>query len=96
VVFRPIGREPPTENLERIDAVCEPPDHGSLISRPDVLAMLVEAGVCPRLPSDMHSYALIPIGYPMGRFGPVRRATLTEGRSSRTDGASRIGMPRLV
>jgi nitroreductase len=30
------------------------------------------------LPSDAHSYALIPIGYPMGRFGPVRRAPLTE------------------
>jgi nitroreductase len=25
------------------------------------------------LPPDWHSYALIPIGYPMGRFGPVRR-----------------------
>jgi nitroreductase len=30
------------------------------------------------LPSDVHSYALIPIGYPMGRFGPVRRVPLTE------------------
>jgi len=30
------------------------------------------------LPSDVHSYALIPMGYPMGRFGPVRRAPLTE------------------
>jgi len=30
------------------------------------------------LPPDVHSYALIPIGYPMGRFGPVRRAPLTE------------------
>ena len=25
------------------------------------------------LPSDAHCYALLPIGYPMGRFGPVRR-----------------------
>jgi nitroreductase len=25
------------------------------------------------LPADWHSYAIIPIGYPMGRFGPVRR-----------------------
>ena len=24
------------------------------------------------------SYALLPIGYPMGRFGPVRRAPLTD------------------
>jgi nitroreductase len=30
------------------------------------------------LPPDVHSYALIPIGYPMGRFGPVRRAPLSE------------------
>jgi len=28
------------------------------------------------LPPDMHSYALLPIGYPMGRFGPVRRVAL--------------------
>jgi nitroreductase len=26
------------------------------------------------LPTDWHSYAIIPIGYPMGRFGPARRA----------------------
>jgi nitroreductase len=25
------------------------------------------------LPSDAHSYAIVPIGYPMGRFGPIRR-----------------------
>ena len=30
------------------------------------------------LPSDVHSYALIPIGYPMGRFGPVRRVPLAD------------------
>jgi len=30
------------------------------------------------LPSDVHTYALIPIGYPMGRFGPVRRAPLAD------------------
>ena len=30
------------------------------------------------LPPDVHSYALIPIGYPMGRFGPVRRAPLAD------------------
>jgi nitroreductase len=29
------------------------------------------------LPADMHSYAILPIGYPMGRFGPVRRVSLT-------------------
>ncbi len=30
------------------------------------------------LPADMHSYAIIPIGYPMGRFGPVRRVPLAD------------------
>ena len=30
------------------------------------------------LPPDVHSYALLPIGYPMGRFGPVRRVSLAE------------------
>ena len=27
-----------------------------------------------RLPEGIHSYAIVPIGYPMGRFGPVRRS----------------------
>lgn len=30
------------------------------------------------LPENMHSYAIIPIGYPMGKFGPTRRAPLSE------------------
>ena len=30
------------------------------------------------LPPDVHSYAILPIGHPMGRFGPVRRAPLFE------------------
>ena len=30
------------------------------------------------LPPDMHSYAILPIGYPVGRFGPVGRVPLTE------------------
>jgi len=30
------------------------------------------------LPPGAHSYAIIPIGYPLGRFGPVRRAPLSE------------------
>ncbi len=30
------------------------------------------------LPADVHTYALLPIGYPMGRFGPVRRVPLAE------------------
>jgi nitroreductase len=30
------------------------------------------------LPADVHTYAILPIGYPRGRFGPVRRAPLAE------------------
>jgi len=37
-----------------------------------------EAEAALRLPPNVHSYALLPIGYPMGRFGPVRRVPLTD------------------
>ena len=30
------------------------------------------------LPPDAHSYAILPIGYPLGRFGPVARMPLAE------------------
>ncbi len=30
------------------------------------------------LPSGVHSYAILPIGYPMGNFGPVRRGALED------------------
>jgi nitroreductase len=30
------------------------------------------------LPPGVHSYAIIPIGYPMGHFGPVRRGPLAD------------------
>jgi nitroreductase len=30
------------------------------------------------LPPDMHTYAILPIGYPIGRFGPVRRVPLQD------------------
>jgi nitroreductase len=30
------------------------------------------------LPPGAHSYAILPIGYPMGRFGPVGRAPLAD------------------
>jgi hypothetical protein len=30
------------------------------------------------LPDGVHSYALLPIGYPMGRFGPVPRVPLVD------------------
>jgi nitroreductase len=37
-----------------------------------------EAEAALGLPPNIHSYALLPIGYPMGRFGPVRRIALAD------------------
>jgi nitroreductase len=37
-----------------------------------------EAEAALGLPPGAHSYAIIPIGYPMGKFGPVGRGPLTE------------------
>ena len=37
-----------------------------------------EAEAALGLPPGVHSYALLPIGYPMGRFGPVRRVALAD------------------
>src|SRR5208337_5305507 len=35
-----------------------------------------EAEAALGLPRGVHSYAILPIGYPMGRFGPVGRGVL--------------------
>jgi nitroreductase len=37
-----------------------------------------EAEAALGLPPGVHSYALLPVGYPMGRFGPVRRVPLSD------------------
>jgi nitroreductase len=37
-----------------------------------------EAEAAMGLPPHVHSYALLPIGYPIGRFGPVRRGALAD------------------
>src|SRR6266478_9777512 len=37
-----------------------------------------EAEAALGLPPGFHSYALLPIGYPNGRFGPVRRVALAD------------------
>jgi nitroreductase len=42
------------------------------------LAFETEVEAALGLPEGVHSYALLPIGYPVGRFGPVRRAALGE------------------
>ena len=30
------------------------------------------------LPEEVHSYAILPLGFPLGKFGPVRRAPLDQ------------------
>jgi nitroreductase len=37
-----------------------------------------EAEAALGLPPGIHSYAILPIGYPMGKFGPVGRGPLSE------------------
>jgi nitroreductase len=37
-----------------------------------------EAEAAMGLPEGVHSYAILPIGYPIGRFGPVGRGSLAE------------------
>lgn len=37
-----------------------------------------EAEAALGLPRGVHSYAILPIGYPMGKFGPTRRAPLRQ------------------
>jgi len=37
-----------------------------------------EAEAALGLPAGWHSYAVLPIGYPLGRFGPVRRTALSD------------------
>jgi nitroreductase len=37
-----------------------------------------EAEAALGLPDGVHSYAILPIGYPLGRFGPARRIALED------------------
>ena len=37
-----------------------------------------EAEAALGLPEGVHSYAILPVGYPMGRFGPVGRGKLSD------------------
>ena len=37
-----------------------------------------EAEAALGLPPGVHSYAILPVGYPMGKFGPVGRGPLAD------------------
>ena len=37
-----------------------------------------EAETAMGIPDTHHSYAILPVGYPLGKFGPVRRAPLAD------------------
>ena len=43
---------------------------------PDATREEVDAAM--GIPQGFHSYAILPIGYPMGRFGPVARGPLSD------------------
>ena len=45
-----------------------------------------EADAALGLPEGVHSYAILPIGYPMGNFGPVGRTSLSDVVFSETWG----------
>ena len=49
-----------------------------------------EAEAALGLPPNLHSYALLPIGYPMGRFGHYAAASILSSRSRLVPGA---GLP---
>ena len=42
------------------------------------LAFEAEAEAALGLPEGVHSFAILPVGYPMGKFGPVRRTALDD------------------
>ena len=42
------------------------------------IILVAEADAALGLPSGVHSYAILPIGYPMGKFGPVGRGSMKE------------------
>ena len=53
--------------------------HPAVLGRDDaVFSVEKEGEAALGLPPGVHSYALLPIGYPMGRFGAVRRIALTD------------------
>ena len=61
-----------------------------------------EAEAAMGLPEGVHSYAILPIGYPMGRFGPVGRGKLAEivyqdklGQALRRHELTEANMPRI-
>jgi hypothetical protein len=51
--------------------------HKTLLVEMKLERQSVSSRSCPP-PPNVHCYALLPIGYPMGRFGPVRRVALAD------------------
>ena len=49
-----------------------------MISKPRAPGGRAGRGWEQGLPAGVHSYAILPIGYPMGKFGPVGRGPLNE------------------
>ena len=55
------------------------------------LLFAAEADAALGLPEGVHSYAILPIGYPMGKFGPVGRTALSDVVFSETWGTPYLG-----
>jgi hypothetical protein len=61
--------------LKPLQAKRSPPNSSAAVVS---IGAATEAEAALGLPPGAHSYALLPIGYPMGRFGPVRRIPLSD------------------
>ena len=70
----------------RLEYLSGRPEHVAGVSGPGLGATLTtvaslheeEIRAVLKLPEDISTYALLPIGYPMGRFGPVTRVPAEE------------------
>jgi hypothetical protein len=91
------ARQPPARRARDLSSGSEYATGGESARRGPTLTTLYlqfekEAEAALGLPPNVHSYALLPIGYPLGRFGPVRRVPLADVVYKRINGASLLGI----
>jgi nitroreductase len=78
-----VGFDRPALPVHRIPSGAEHAAGGEALGLGATLTTLYlqfekEAEAALGYPPSVYSYALIPIGYPMGRFGPARRVALSD------------------
>ena len=81
--IQPFRTGPTSLRLNRMDLPCSMLLAAGALGLGATLTTLYlqfekEAEAALGLPPSVLSYALLPIGYPMGRFGPVRRVPLAD------------------